>query len=318
MKVLFVASGNGKVNGVSSFILSQYKSLKSAGVEMKMFPIDGHGVWGYLGNVCKLRKVIKDFNPDIVHAHYSLCGYVASLACVGLSTPVFTSILGSFLDKPKRAKIVAFWIRHIWAGALVKSQRTADELGVQVPVVPNGVNLEQFAIISKEEARKAVEMEDDKRYVLFITDPKRPEKNYQLAVAAMEKLKVDKQYENVVLQIVNGVKHDVVVQYMCGGDVVLMTSLTEGSPNVIKEAMACNCPIVTTDCGDTPWLINDVDGAFLCEKNSPEIVALNLRNALAFQGRTNGRIIIEKLGLKNEQVASRIINIYNLILGKNE
>lgn len=315
MKVLFVASGNGKVNGVSSFILSQYKSLENIGIDMQMFPVDGHGVSGYCRNITKLRKAIKEFKPDIVHAHYSVCGYLATLACLGLKVPVYTSILGSFLWCSKwRTRLVAFCIRHIWDGALVKSQRTADELGVKVPVVPNGVNLSQFSLMDRQMARTLVGMRDDTRYVLFITNPQRVEKNYALAQAAMDILHQDKQYADVVLQVVNGVTHDKVVQYMCGGDVVLMTSLTEGSPNVIKEAMACNCRIVTTDCGDTPWLMEHVDGGFLCVPNTPEVVAENIKKALAFRGQSNGREVILELGLTTEQVAQKILKLYNDLL----
>ena len=310
MKVLFVASGNGKVNTTTSFIKTQYKSLQSAGVDMCLYVINGHGVLGYLKNVYSLRQRILEEQPDIVHAHYSLCGYVTTLANIGLGKKVFVSILGSFRDKSKRAKLVAFFIRHIWDGALVKAQRTADELGVNVPVVPNGVNLSQFILMERQMARTLTGMRDDKRYVLFITDPKRPEKNYALAQAAMNILHQDKQYADVVLQVVNGVTHDKVVQYMCGGDVVLMTSLTEGSPNVIKEAMACNCRIVTTDCGDTPWLMEFVDGGFLCVPNTPDAVADNIKKALTYSRQSNGREVILQLGLTVEQVADKIINLY--------
>ena len=84
MKVIFVASGNKAVGTVSSFVQSQYDSLADQGLEMIMFPVVGHGVKGYIKHLFALRRLIREERPDIVHAHYSVCGYLASLASFGL------------------------------------------------------------------------------------------------------------------------------------------------------------------------------------------------------------------------------------------
>lgn len=338
MKVLFVASGNGKLDKASSFIMSQYHSLEEAGAEMEIFSVYGHGVWAYLSLVGKLRKVIKAFQPDIVHAHYSTSGFLATLAALGVRyqknvagetkrvrPKIFVAILGSYAWGSRfRRWRTRFFIRHIWDGALTKSQRTADELDVQVPIVPNGVNLHQFAIEPQIEARLKLGMKDNIKYVMFITNPKRPEKNFPLAQQAFNIAK--KQYldsndeklrmrgKHMELMVVQGLPHDQIVRYMCAGDIVLMTSTTEGSPNVIKEAMACNCPIVCTDVGDVPWLLEGVKGSFLVREYNAEAVANAIHKAIEFEGRTNGRDKIYQLELTTEQVAQRLISIYESIL----
>ena len=101
---------------------------------------------------------------------------------------------------------------------------------------------------------------------------------------------------------------------MCAADVLIMTSLNEGSPNVIKEAMACNCPIVVTDVGDVRWVTSGVDGTFVADTFKAEELADLLKKALAFNGRTRGRERITELELTTQEVSSKLISIYNTVL----
>jgi len=93
-------------------------------------------------------------------------------------------------------------------------------------------------------------------------------------------------------------------------DVVLMTSFSEGSPQFIKEAMACNCPIVSVPVGDVPDVINEVEGCYISTYEAADIVA-KLKQALKLEKRTEGRNRIIELGLDSETVAKRILEVYN-------
>lgn len=310
MKVLFVASGNKSVGRVSAFVQSQFDSLKEEGLEMLLFPVVGHGWKGYARNWRSLRRLIKTEKPDVVHAHYSSCGYLASLASWGLKTKTVVSILGSFPRKSRKLKLVRFSIDHIWDATIVKSERTRSQLDRDLPVIPNGVNLDRFTIVDQEKARKIVRFEKDKKYVIFVSDPARPEKQFGLAQAAVNQLNDS----SVQLVPVYNKSHDEVVNYMCAADVLIMTSSSEGSPNVIKEAMACNCPIVVTDVGDVRWVMDGVEGTYVSNSFNPEELAGLLGKALDYGARTQGRDKILTLGLTSTSVAQRIIQIYNGIL----
>ena len=309
MKVIFVASGNKAVGTVSAFVRSQYDSLVKEGVEMILFPVVGHGLGGYLKHLAALRRLVRSEHPDIIHAHYSTCGYLASLAALGTKTKVVVSILGSFPTKNRKYKIVKYCVRHIWDATIVKSERTRSQLGEDLPVIPNGVNLDNFKLIPWDEARKMVGFEPDKRYVIFVSNPAREEKNYPLAQAAVALL----HDETVELVPVYDKTHDEVVKYMCAADALVMTSLSEGSPNVIKEAMACNCPIVVTDVGDVRWITEEVEGTYVADTYDPEELAGLLRKAVGFGQRTTGRERILQLGLTTEAVARRIMAIYDSV-----
>ena len=309
MKVIFVASGNKAVGTVSAFVRSQYDSLKKEGAEMILFPVVGHGMSGYRKNLSALRGLIKSEKPDIVHAHYSACGYLASLAAFGLKTKVVVSLLGSFPKKNRRYKLIRYCIRHIWDATIVKSERTRSQLDLDLPVIPNGVNLDRFVIQPQEEARRKVGFDEGRKYVIFVSNPARGEKNYSLAQEAVKLL----DDSNVELVPVYDRTHDEVVEYMCAADALVMTSFSEGSPNVIKEAMACNCPIVVTDVGDVRWVTEGVEGTYVADTYQPEEIASLLNEAIKFGKRTTGRERILRLGLSTEAVARRILAVYDSV-----
>ena len=309
MKVIFVASGNKNVGSVSAFVQSQFDSLKEEGLDMILFPVVGHGAKAHLRAARRLRKLVRKEKPDIVHAHYSVCGYVATIATLFLKPKVVVSILGSFPRKNRKWKQVRFFIKHVWDKTLVKSRRTANQLGIDLPVIPNGVNLEQFNLLDQKSAREACHFDDDKKYVIWCSNPSRSEKRFSLAQKAVAHLRND----SIVLYPVFDHPHDEVVRYMCAADALLLTSVSEGSPNVIKEAMACNCPLVSTDVGDVRWVTEGVEGTYVAEHDDAATLGECIKNALSFNGRTKGREAIVKKGLSAKSIAQRIIALYNCV-----
>ena len=306
MKVLFVASGNKKGGRVSAFVQSQFDSLQKEGLDMMMYPVVGHGWRGYLRNFRKLRRLILKEKPDVVHAHYSSCGYLAALAAMGQPLKKVVSILGSFPEENRKLRFVRFCIDHVWHTTIVKSERTRAQLDRALPVIPNGVNLEMFPLTAQDEAKERVGFGKDGKYVIFVSNPARPEKQFGLAEEAVRLLHDD----SVHLVPVFDKPHSEIVDYMCAADALIMTSASEGSPNVIKEAMACNCPIVVTDVGDVRWVTEGVDGTYVSDTFEPEELAGLLKKALGFGARTRGRERIVALGLTSELVAQKLIRIY--------
>jgi len=99
-------------------------------------------------------------------------------------------------------------------------------------------------------------------------------------------------------------------------DLLLSTSLWEGSPNIIKEAMACNCPIVSTDVGDVKWLLDGVEGCFITT-NDPNDIANKIRKALDIKGKTKGREKLISLGLDSKNIAKKIVSVYEEVMREN-
>ena len=326
MKVIFVASGNKKGgSNVSAFVQSQYDSLKKEGLQMRLVSTEGKGAKAYLRAAWKLRKMIRAERPDVVHGHYSLCGWVANMACLGLckKPKIVVSILGSFPTKSKKWKFVRWSIQHLWDATIVKSQRTANQLGLPVNIIPNGVNMEVFEAKSKDDCRKSIGWDEETKYVIWCSNPERPEKNWALATDGVRELESEGVRAELVA-VYNKTPQDVCT-YMNAADCLLLTSWSEGSPNVIKEAMACNCPIVTTDVGDVTERLENLEGCYVATTEHPIInqqtqetymnensreVAECLRKALAFGKRTDGRKRILADQLEINQIAKKIVEIY--------
>ena len=303
---------------VSSFVQSQFDSLKAEGLDMVLFPIKGKGWKGYLKAVFALRRLVKREQPDIIHAHYSTCGFVASLAtmCMMHKPKILVSILGSFPTRNAKWRRVRWAIQHLWDGALTKSERTRAQLGLNLPVIPNGVNLEVFRVEPGAESREKVGFEADRKYIIWCSNPERAEKNWPLAEAAVKQLQITNNKLQISLVPVFNKTPQEVCTYMNAADCLLLTSDSEGSPNVIKEAMACNCPIVTTDVGDVRERLANLDGCYVVQSQEPRVksqeVAEALEKALEFGKRTEGRKRIIEDRLEIKQIAKRIIEWYDI------
>ena len=305
VKVLFVSSGRQKQAG--AIVLSQGESLNKAGIAVD-YLLAGPGAAGYISAIARIRKAWETGDYNLVHAHYSLSAISASLAG---RFPLVVSLMGSdvFMSGPVRSLIRAFY-RHRWDATVVKSLQMKERLGLaQAEVIPNGVDIGLFKPALREEARERLGFPLSGKLVLFGSSADRPEKNAGLARKAVAALN-DPQVE---LRYLSGIPHNEVPDYLNASDVMLLTSKWEGSPNVVKEAMACNCPVVSTDVGDVRWLTGETKGCFITSFDAEDI-AEKLRTALDFNARTEGRERIIKLGMDSPSVAERIRTIYERVI----
>jgi teichuronic acid biosynthesis glycosyltransferase TuaC len=306
MKVLFVCSG--KVSGAPGILIrNQGESLKNLGIIVDYFTIERKGVWGYLQNIRLLGRYLKSNNYNIVHAHYSLCGFMASLAYRG---PIIVSLMGSEVHSSILLILsIKLFHRLRWNRTIVKTSEMKDKLQLaNALVIPNGVNLNEFVPMEKSLAKKRVGY-GNRKSVIFVADPGRVEKNFALARLAIGLLKRN----DVDLVPLFNIGHNEIKWYMNAADALLLTSIWEGSVNVVKEAMACNIPIVSTDVGDVRMNTTGVSGCYICENNAASL-ASGLEKALQFDSETNGRERIISLGLDSEAIGRKIVAVYEEII----
>jgi teichuronic acid biosynthesis glycosyltransferase TuaC len=305
MKVLFVSSKNsGKISPIVS---AQGDSLKRLGLEVEFFGVVGKGVLGYLKSCLKLRRHLRRNNFDVVHAHYSLCGYIAYLAG---ARPLVVSLMGSDAKSSNfLSGTVKFFAKKLWNATIVKSNEMKESLGVSnLAVIPNGVDLIKFDRSDKSTAQDKLGWDKTIKHVLFAANPARPVKNFLLFKRALDSINSIK----VEYHVLNKVSHEQVVDYMNASDIICLSSKREGSPNVIKEAMACEIPIVSTNVGDVNWLFNETPGHFICEHNSVAFAKM-LDEAFVFSQshvRTTARQRLKTLGLDSYSVSKKIQKIY--------
>ena len=308
MKLLIVANYNK--GRFAPFVSEQAEALRKAGCEVVMFGMVGHGVWGYLKNLRPLRNTLRKENPDVIHAHYGLCGLLAGLQ---RQVPVVTTYHGSDINHPQMRQI-SRWAMRLSKWNLFVSQALIDRAHPQghYSLLPCGVNLEEFPLTDKEEARQRLGLAVEKHYVLFASAFDNPVKNAVLAQSAFQALEgVDQEsppYRTELLEL-SGRSREEVALLLRAVDCLLMTSHSEGSPQVIKEALACECPIVSVAVGDVAWVTHGVEGCYLTEA-TPKAVAEGIKKSLAFNGRTTGRQRLASLGLTNDAIAHRLRETY--------
>lgn len=321
MRILIVASYNK--NRYAPFIVEQAEALQAAGCEIEWFGVQGKGIKGYLRELPRLRKMIREVKPDVIHAHYGLSCLLANLAT--RKVPVVSTYHGSDINEPK---VLPFSKVAIWLSAwnIFVSKRNVDIANPKKrwSLIPCGVNLPQpWSELQKQKVEQLtlnqwVEtiIPKGKKYVLFAGAFDNAVKDPELAMAAVAAVNSEKlrdSSEELELIELKGYNRDQVNSLMYNCDAFLMTSKTEGSPQVIKEAMACGCPIVSVDVGDVAERTEGVDGCFVVKSREPREIAAALRKAIAFEGKTNGREKILAAGLTNEQVAKKIIVIYQKV-----
>jgi len=305
VKILIVCSRNsGKI---APFIQEQGDALSQLGVEIAYFPIEGKGLCGYLKNRKRLLLKINEFMPDLIHAHYGLSGLLANLQ---RKIPVITTYHGSDINNTKILPLsrlnMILSVHNIFVSEKnrLKSNQTRNQ-----SLIPCGVDINLFKSRDKAKARKIFDLNEDKKYILFAGAFANSVKNSALAKSAVSLI------NNVCLIELQGYSREEVALLINAVDVVLLTSFTEGSPQIIKEAMACNCPIVSAPVGDIENVISGTAGCFI-STYEPTNIANKLKQALEYEKRTDGRERILALGLDRETVARQILSVYKQFCAK--
>jgi len=326
IKVLFVCRKIPFYN-ISPIMSRQGSELTKLGIKVDYFAIDGKGMFGYLSHIFKLKKYLKSNKYDIIHAHYGLCGFTAGLGS-GNEKKVISFMGSELIESTKKANKLnlKFIIIHlmnayclrVYDYIIVKSKQMANQTkNNNLQVIPNGINLTDFFPVSKIEACNTLNLKGNNYYALFVSDPpNRPEKNIALAEEAINLL--NKKGINITLLKIHSKSQEELNLYYSAVDLLLLTSLHEGSPNVIKEAMACNCPIVSTKVGDVEMNIRNIEGCYLTNFDKNEI-AEKIEKSIDFRKKnkfTNSREKILELGLSAESSAKKIKNIYEKLLEK--
>ena len=304
------------------FITRQVDYLRRAGVKVDVFHFKGaKSLFNYARAWFRLRKHAAGKEYDLVHAQW---GQSALLAMPKRLPLVITfrgndleGIVGkdgkiTFLGQVQKtvSKLMARFADEI----IVVSDRLAYHLRrSDFHVIPSGLDLEVFRPMPKTDARSFLGLPSDRKLVLFAASTiSNPRKRYWLAKEAVDGLPVALKAELVVA---NNVPHTHIPYYMNACDALILTSVHEGSPNVVKEALACDLPVVSVDVGDVGKRISGIDGCSLCRKATPRALAEALERVLRRDDRIKGRETVT--ALQEERIASQVIDVYRSAIAKS-
>ncbi len=301
MNILFVYKGPK-----NPIVDAQANSIFTQGINVIKFPLKINNPVSYFIEYLRLLFFLVTNKVDIIHAHYSYSGIISGLTF----KKTICSLMGSDVFNQNRLmlNITYLFHRYIWKTTIVKS-KTMQKTFKRSIVIPNGVDLFTFKPLERTDVIEKTVLKQNKKNIIFIAEKiHRNSKNFQLAQSIYNNY-LNK--SDIELNLVTNKTQKDLLFYYNAADVFLLTSLSEGSPNTIKEAMACNCPIVTTNVGDVKKVLGDTKGCYVTSY-SPDNIAEKLKNALEFCGRTNGRDRIKTIKLDSQSIAERIINIYKI------
>lgn len=301
LKVLFVLGGN---SSAMPFITEQAESLKKLGLEIDEFKIIGKGAGGYLRSLRNLRKLIKNGGYSIVHAHYGLSGVLAVLQRIA---PVVITYHGSDINQ-KYVRGLSLLAGRLSAANIYVSGALMKKAGdpKNAYVIPCGIDTDLFMPIEKKLAKKQLNLEDNKKYILFSSNFDNPVKNFELARSSIAKLNL----EGIEVLELKGLSRDEVALTMNAAEVLLMTSFSEGSPQVVKEALACNLPVISTDVGDVADQLEGIANSYIVPFDKEDIAA-KLALVLGVEQIFDSRSRVLKLSL--DEIANEVLAIYQKV-----
>lgn len=308
MRILIVTnmwpSSNAPVRGI--FVAEQVRSLEARGHDVSVVSLERPGrrtryAWG----IVEVAKAVSKHRPQIVHAHYGFSGVVASLQ---RAAPLVVTYHGSDVHVDWQRKISLLAARRAAANIFV-SQRQRELLPAKHSwVLPCGVDPVLFHPRSRPDARRELGLDPAQPVLLFAGAFKNAVKNYPLLAAAL----AEAPRTECFVQEMAGISRDLVPVWMAAADALVMTSISEGSPMVVKEALFMQLPIVSTAVGDVPDRIGNVDGCHVVASESGTV-----RRAIdaVLKRRERLRDDSARADLSLDRVAERLEAIYADVLG---
>ena len=315
MRVLAVIPGDGQG---SSFVFArrQVEALIRNGVLVRtLFLVDRLSPFRLMREVFRLRQTIQEFTPDLVHAHYGTI--TAFVIAVASNRPIVITYRGSDLNSEYGIGFIRHALGHLLselaslraAGIICTSEGLRDRLWwrkTDAVVVPSGINLALFKPMDQVRARRILGWNASETVVLFNAGITPGLKGWDLVQRALE---VARELAGPIrLVVLNGdTPPDQVPMYLNSSDCLVLASHSEGSPNIVKEALACNLPVVAVDVGDVAERLKCVNPSRIVRRDGFDM-GQAIAEIVSLRTRSNGREQV--LGLSEDCVSQKVLEVY--------
>jgi teichuronic acid biosynthesis glycosyltransferase TuaC len=307
-------------NVTAHFIKRQADFLTAAGVDLDVFSFKGaKNPLNYMKAWWVLHRKLRHERYDLIHAQFGQSGLLALPSRLPLIVTFRGSdLLGTVSDRTGRHLRASIVHKHLsrLVGAranavIVVSEHMKNHLhrSIEAHVIPSGIDLDFFRRTDKKVARQRLSLPPNEKLILFVGRPTQARKRCYLAQQAVDVLN---QSMPAKLVVAWRVPHSDIPLYMSACDALVFTSMQEGSPNVVKEALACDLPVVSLPVGDVPSRIGNIEGCEICDDETPETIAAALERVLRREGRIAGRESVKTL---DENITTgKVLNIYKSVL----
>ena len=319
MRVLWTHNFDPAIPNSQVYINIAAGGLRSLGVDLHL---EFLGNLRSIRNLQRARQRVRALAPgfDVIHAQYGSACALATAAAAGC--PKVLTLRGNDWSVGNRsafqfvhtrlARAMTRWALPEYDCVAVVSERmgrevTADFPQLEMLPLPSPVNLDKFVLRDRAEARRSLGCAaEGEKWVLFnalsLNDPV---KRFPLARAAFELAR--KKHPGLRLKLATEMPHEDIRVLVSACDLILLTSETEGWPNCIKEALACNVPFVATDVGDLSAIARQESSCRVCAA-TPQALAEGICASLEAGPATSLRRHIE--GMSLPVLSRRLLETY--------
>lgn len=305
------------------FIKRQAEFLQAAGIDVEVFDFRGaRRLRNYVVSWRRVQRKLAGGRYDLVHAQFGQSGVLALPKRVPLVVTLRGSDIlgivgpdGRYLRKGRLLQAASRLVARRADAVIAVSEHMRAYLDPRIPVhiIPSGIDFELFRPIPQAEARQRLGLAPDERIVVFVGKPAQARKRFALAEEAVHVLS---RTLPTRLLVAWGVAHTEIPYYLAASDALLFTSMQEGSPNAVKEALACDVPVVSVPIGDVPERLAGIEGCEVCVDERPEAIAAALERTLRRGGRVRGREAVRHLD--EHRITEQVIAIYQRVLRREE
>jgi len=324
MRVLMITSEwpSDKYPYAGKFVEVQVSLLKKSGIDVEVFPFRGNkNPFNYVWYFLKLLIIVYKNKFDLVHCQFGQSGIFGILTLLPMVVTFRGSDLNGYFDANGKEKYSSKLLKFISKFVAKRADATitvSKELGEKLPkgitfkVLPSGIDFSLFVPKDKAKCRRILNIPLGTKVVFFPSDPSKLVKRFKLAKKAFDIFK--QSFPDSILITAGDIPFDKMVYYYNVADVLLFTSLYEGSPNAIKEAMACNTPIVSVDVGDVKERIKGVKGCILVNDDAAQLATALIKIVSSANQSINLRN--EILNLDNKARTKKLIQIYSEVINE--
>jgi glycosyltransferase involved in cell wall biosynthesis len=313
LKVLVVTAMYPRPGNEDSgaFVMHQVEQLRALGHTVDVLDFRGdRSKLEYLKAAVEVFRRTRHKRYSVVHAHYGLTGLPALFRS---STPLVISLHGSDALVGWHEPLLSRVACKFADATIVASSKIARR--IPGDVIPCGVDLAVFEPKPKTEARQRLRLELDRKYVLFPFNPTRSIKRFDLASGAVAKLAGEG--VDIELLTVSKIPNREMPWYYSAADVMILCSNSEGSPTAVKEALACNLPVVSTNVGDVTEITQGIAGVQLTEQTAASLAGALKRVLCPPAGFVfNGRTAMERYS--QPKMVQAILRVYRRVIERRD
>lgn len=326
MRVLWTHNFDPAQMNSGVFMHTAAEGLRDLGVEVELLYL---GNLRSVSNLLKAREHVRRLSTqfDLVHAQYGSACAMANGAAEGV--PKLLSIRGNDWAVHSEKVNFLFWhtrlarfmtrsVLHKYDAVLTVSTRIAREIqclypDTRIASIPSPINLDRFIPRDKESARAAVGFPNNNEKWILFTNNKGNDPVKRLSMARDSVTRANARMGNLKLRVANGLDHNEMPVFVAACDLILCTSETEGWPNSIKEALACNIPFVATDVSDLADIAKQEPTCRICPPD-PDIIADNICDVLSQTTLPDLRRHVLEMSVPS--ISSRILDLYKSVLAQ--